>query len=171
MRRGKSLWHERALGFAVPPRHAEPVRAGELHVYPEHGLTPHSVMRKTSSTRPTRTRARGRRDRTPQRVDRHGYVDLKLVSADATHRDDEGTEYVLDWVTQQDVDLARRISEIAADHTSAGRSGSAVAARRSSRPPRPGPLAASCESGVNGPSIPRGRRPATDPTSRNSTAG
>ena len=27
-----------------------------------------------------------------------------------------GTEYVVEWVTQQDVDLARRISEIAADH-------------------------------------------------------
>ena len=46
----------------------------------------------------------------------NGYVDLKLVSADAVYRDDEGTEYVVEWVTQQDVDLARRISEIAADH-------------------------------------------------------
>jgi len=45
-----------------------------------------------------------------------GYVDLKLVSADAIYRDDEGTEYVLEWVTQQDIDLARRITEIAADH-------------------------------------------------------
>jgi 4a-hydroxytetrahydrobiopterin dehydratase len=45
-----------------------------------------------------------------------GYVDLKLVSADAIYRDDEGTEYVVEWVTQLDVDLARRISEIAADH-------------------------------------------------------
>ena len=32
------------------------------------------------------------------------------------YRDDEGTEYVVEWVTQQDVDLARRITEIAADH-------------------------------------------------------
>ena len=44
-----------------------------------------------------------------------GHVDLKLVSADAIYRDDDGTEYVVEWVTQQDVDLARRITEIAAD--------------------------------------------------------
>jgi 4a-hydroxytetrahydrobiopterin dehydratase len=46
----------------------------------------------------------------------HGYVDLKLVSADAIYRDDQGTEHVVEWVTQQDVDLARRITAIAADH-------------------------------------------------------
>src|SRR5688572_9898800 len=45
-----------------------------------------------------------------------GYVDLKLVSDDAIYRDDEGTEHVVEWVTQQDVDLARRITEVAADH-------------------------------------------------------
>src|SRR3712207_6214977 len=45
-----------------------------------------------------------------------GYVDLKLVSDDAIHRDDEGAEHVVEWVTQQDVDLARRITEVAADH-------------------------------------------------------
>ena len=45
-----------------------------------------------------------------------GYVDFKLVSDDAIYRDDEGTEHVVEWVTQQDVDLARRITEIAADH-------------------------------------------------------
>ena len=45
-----------------------------------------------------------------------GYVDLKLSTDDAIHRDDEGTEHVLEWVTQQDVDLARRITEIAAQH-------------------------------------------------------
>ncbi len=45
-----------------------------------------------------------------------GYVDFKLVSDDAIYRDDEGTEYVVEWVTQQDVDLARRITEIAAAH-------------------------------------------------------
>ena len=44
-----------------------------------------------------------------------GYVDLELVSDDAVYRDDDGTELVLEWVTQQDVDLARRITEIAAD--------------------------------------------------------
>lgn len=46
----------------------------------------------------------------------HGYVDLKLSSDDAIYRDDEGTEHVVEWVTQQDIDLARRITEIAADH-------------------------------------------------------
>ncbi|GHH64899.1 VOC family protein [Promicromonospora soli] len=45
-----------------------------------------------------------------------GYVDLKLVSDDAIYRDDAGTEHVVEWVTQQDLDLARRITEIAADH-------------------------------------------------------
>ena len=45
-----------------------------------------------------------------------GHVDLELVSDDAIYRDDEGTEHVVEWVTQHDVDLARRITEIAADH-------------------------------------------------------
>lgn len=45
-----------------------------------------------------------------------GYVDLELVSDDAVYRDDEGTEHVVEWVTQQDVDLARRITSIAAEH-------------------------------------------------------
>lgn len=45
-----------------------------------------------------------------------GYVDLESVSDDAVYRDDEGTEHVIEWVTQQDVDLARRITEIAAEH-------------------------------------------------------
>lgn len=45
-----------------------------------------------------------------------GYIDLELVSDDAIYRDDDGTEYVVEWVTQQDVDLARRITSIAADH-------------------------------------------------------
>jgi 4a-hydroxytetrahydrobiopterin dehydratase len=43
-----------------------------------------------------------------------GYVDLKLISDDAVYRDQEGTEHVVEWVTQQDLDLARRITEIAA---------------------------------------------------------
>jgi 4a-hydroxytetrahydrobiopterin dehydratase len=46
----------------------------------------------------------------------NGCVDLKLVSDDAVYRDAEGTEHVVEWVTQQDVDLARRITTIAADH-------------------------------------------------------
>lgn len=45
-----------------------------------------------------------------------GYVDLKLSSDDAVYRDGDGTEYIVEWVTQQDVDLAERISAIAADH-------------------------------------------------------
>lgn len=45
-----------------------------------------------------------------------GYVDLELVTDDAIYRDDEGTEHVIEWPTQQDVDLARRITDIAADH-------------------------------------------------------
>ncbi len=53
-----------------------------------------------------------------------GYVDLRLISADAIYRDEEGTEHLLEWVTQQDVDLARRISEIAADHKVAADPGS-----------------------------------------------
>jgi 4a-hydroxytetrahydrobiopterin dehydratase len=44
-----------------------------------------------------------------------GYVDLKLVSEDALYRDDDGGEHVVDWTTQRDVDLAQRITEIAAD--------------------------------------------------------
>ncbi len=46
-----------------------------------------------------------------------GYVDLKLLSDDAIYRDDAGTEHQVEWVTQQDVDLARRISEIAAEQS------------------------------------------------------
>lgn len=44
-----------------------------------------------------------------------GYVDLKLVSDDAVFRDEVGTEHTVEWVTQRDVDLARRVSEIAAE--------------------------------------------------------
>lgn len=44
-----------------------------------------------------------------------GRVDLKLISDDAIYRDGEGTEHQVEWVTQMDVDLARRISEIAAE--------------------------------------------------------
>lgn len=40
-------------------------------------------------------------------------VDLTLLSGDAVHRDGEGVAHVVEWVTQRDVDLARRISEIA----------------------------------------------------------
>jgi 4a-hydroxytetrahydrobiopterin dehydratase len=44
-----------------------------------------------------------------------GYVDLKLVSDDAVYRDNDGNEHVVEWVTQRDLDLARRITEIAAE--------------------------------------------------------
>lgn len=42
-----------------------------------------------------------------------GYVDLVLVSDDAVYRDQEGTEHAVEWTTQQDLDLARRITAIA----------------------------------------------------------
>ena len=45
-----------------------------------------------------------------------GYVDLKLITDDAIYRDGEGNEHVVEWVTQKDVDLARRITQIAAEH-------------------------------------------------------
>ena len=43
------------------------------------------------------------------------YVDLKLVSDDAVYRDAKGTEHIVEYVTQQDVDLARRLTEVAAE--------------------------------------------------------
>ncbi|MGH3479469.1 MAG: VOC family protein [Nocardioidaceae bacterium] len=44
-----------------------------------------------------------------------GCVDLKLISDAAIYRDDAGTEHQVEWVTQEDVDVARQISEIAAE--------------------------------------------------------
>lgn len=44
-----------------------------------------------------------------------GCIDLRLTSSDAIYRDEDGAEHVVEWVTQHDVDLARRISEVAAD--------------------------------------------------------
>ena len=46
----------------------------------------------------------------------NGCVDLRLVTPDAVYRTGDGDELVVEWVTQQDVDLARQISEIAAEH-------------------------------------------------------
>ena len=43
------------------------------------------------------------------------YVDLKLVSDDAVYQDNDGNEHVVEWVTQRDLDLARRITDIAAE--------------------------------------------------------
>lgn len=40
----------------------------------------------------------------------------ELECNDAIYRADGGSELVIEWVAQQDVDLARRITEIAADH-------------------------------------------------------
>jgi 4a-hydroxytetrahydrobiopterin dehydratase len=45
------------------------------------------------------------------------YVDLKLISDDAIYRDDAGVEHQVEWVTHQDIDLARRISEIAVEQS------------------------------------------------------
>jgi len=50
----------------------------------------------------------------PQVALRPDCVDLKLVSGDAIYRDDAGTEHVVEWVTQKDLDLAQEISGIAA---------------------------------------------------------
>ncbi|WP_317618925.1 VOC family protein [Cellulomonas palmilytica] len=44
-----------------------------------------------------------------------GRVDLKLVSPDAIYRD-EDVEHVVEYVTQQDLDLAERIAQVAAEH-------------------------------------------------------
>jgi 4a-hydroxytetrahydrobiopterin dehydratase len=41
------------------------------------------------------------------------YVDLKLISHDAIYRPADGPERVISWVTSRDVDLARKISEVA----------------------------------------------------------
>lgn len=44
------------------------------------------------------------------------FVDLKLISEDAIYRDDDGVEHRVEWVTQRDVELARRISDVAREH-------------------------------------------------------
>jgi 4a-hydroxytetrahydrobiopterin dehydratase len=43
-----------------------------------------------------------------------GCVDLKLTSDDAVYRDGD-TEHIVEWVTQLDIDLARRITTIAGE--------------------------------------------------------
>jgi len=45
-----------------------------------------------------------------------GYLDLKLISLDAVHRDRDGKDHRIEWVTRHDLDLARRISEVASEH-------------------------------------------------------
>ena len=54
-------------------------------------------------------------------------VDLKLISDNAIYRDDAGTEHQVEWVTQQDIGLARRISEIAAEQSLVADPGSITA--------------------------------------------
>lgn len=44
-----------------------------------------------------------------------GHVDLEVVSADGVYRDDDTELTGVEWVTQRDVDLARRIEQVAAD--------------------------------------------------------
>jgi len=44
-----------------------------------------------------------------------GVVDLKLISEDAVYRDGDGVEHVVEWVTEKDLESARRVSEIAAE--------------------------------------------------------
>lgn len=51
----------------------------------------------------------------PRVVIGNGHVDLELVTTDAIYRDDDGTEYVVEWPTQQDLDLAQTITSLAAD--------------------------------------------------------
>jgi 4a-hydroxytetrahydrobiopterin dehydratase len=45
-----------------------------------------------------------------------GFLDLKLITLDAVYRDGDGNEHEVEWVTEQDLDLARRISAMAAEH-------------------------------------------------------
>ena len=45
-----------------------------------------------------------------------GFLDLKLITLDAVYRDGDGNEHEVEWVTEQDLDLARRISAVAAEH-------------------------------------------------------
>ncbi len=41
------------------------------------------------------------------------FVDPKLISEDAIYRDEDGVEHQVEWVTQRDIELARRISDVA----------------------------------------------------------
>jgi 4a-hydroxytetrahydrobiopterin dehydratase len=45
-----------------------------------------------------------------------GYVGLKLISPDAVYRDGDGNDHVVEWVTRPDIELARRIEAVAAEH-------------------------------------------------------
>lgn len=51
----------------------------------------------------------------PRVTIRDTFVDIKLISDDAVFRDKSGTEHTVEWVTQKDINLAQRITEIAAE--------------------------------------------------------
>src|SRR3954463_11412017 len=85
---------------------------------PRHGSSPRRARRAGSAgATPAGPEAGDTLGHHPRVSIGKGYVDLKLVSDDAIYRDDEGTEHVVEWGTQQDRDLARRITEIAAEHS------------------------------------------------------
>jgi 4a-hydroxytetrahydrobiopterin dehydratase len=44
------------------------------------------------------------------------FVDLKLISEDAIYRDEDGVEHEVEWATPRDIELARRISDVAREH-------------------------------------------------------
>lgn len=52
----------------------------------------------------------------PRVVLAYGQVDLELVTHEAVYREDDGTRHRVEWVTEKDLELARTISGIAADH-------------------------------------------------------
>lgn len=54
--------------------------------------------------------------RHPRTTIGNGYVDLELVSADAVYHEASGTDHVVEWVTDGDIESARAISAIAAAH-------------------------------------------------------
>src|SRR3954463_12632336 len=83
---------------------------------PRHGSSPRRARRAGSAgATPAGPEAGDTLGHHPRVSIGKGYVDLKLLSDDAIYRDNEGTEHVVEWVTQQDVDLARRVTEIAAE--------------------------------------------------------
>ncbi len=44
------------------------------------------------------------------------FIDLRLISDDAIYRDENGIEHTVEWVTQSDIELARRLSDVARQH-------------------------------------------------------
>lgn len=70
-----------------------------------------------------------------------GLVDLEAVSDDAVHRDSEGGEHVVEWVTQDDVDLASRLSALAVEHGARPDPGAVTELEIGLGTPRPGAVA------------------------------